>query len=352
MNKEYNINTAINKKKSIFDKLKEAAYKKNPYLITYRDFIKIALYDEDFGYYTNKTRFRVGKTQENDFYTAQSLHSNVFQELVLSAIKNLCSPAFIASATFVELGAEPQKGLLKDTSHPFLNYKSLSRNDPLDFPEKSIIFANELLDAQPFHRLIFKNNKWQELGIKVHDTHLEETILPNRSERVQPYLKDFPKETSEGYIIDFPLDAQKLLEKIAAKNWQGLLILLDYGKYWQELIHEYPQGTARSYFKHRLISNLIENPGKQDITCHICWDPLKTLLKKNRFTDITCKTQESFFMHNAREAISKLLANNSSSVLNPSKQALLELLHPAHFGAKFQVLCAKRNKDFAIISKT
>ena len=47
--------------------------------------------------------------------------------------------------------------------------------------------------------------------------------------------------------------------------------------------------------------------------------------------------QEAFFMRYAAEEIEKILAENTGA-FSPARQTLMELLHPAHLGAKFQML--------------
>lgn len=245
--------------------------------------------------------------------------------------------------TFVEIGAEPGQGLFPNQdTHPFLNTLTFSPNQPIKIPSKSIVFANELLDAQPFHRLIYKNSQWNELGVKIHSNNtLSEELLPNPSPEINAILNQLPNDLLEGYQLDLPLPAENLLESIAKQNWNGLILLFDYGLSWEDLIHNHPQGTARAYYRHKQHNNLLANIGNQDVTCHVCWDPLINILKKYHFINPTLQRQESFFVHNAIFAIEEIISTKPGNIgFNYDKQTLQELIHPTHMGHKFQVLWA------------
>ena len=54
--------------------------------ISYRDFIELALYHPQVGYYSTN-RSRVGPSRNNDFYTAESL-GTVFSQLVIDSARS------------------------------------------------------------------------------------------------------------------------------------------------------------------------------------------------------------------------------------------------------------------------
>lgn len=321
-------------------------------LISYKTFINEVLFAPEMGYYT-KERRRVGRGPETDFYTAESL-GPVFRKLVLAAIKKLLGDEDCGQYIFVEIGAEPGAGLLGegDVRHyGFQDVKVIRPGEAIEIPSKAVLFANELLDAQPFHRLVFKNGHWRELGVRIgsHSDALSEDFLPELSSGVKERLEkaDLSDDVDEGYQLDLPLGAEGLLESITRQDWNGLIILFDYGFSWEDLIHNHPQGTARAYYKHKQHNDLLANISNQDITCHICWDPLTDILKTHRFKDITLQRQESFFVHNASAAIEEIIntkpgKSDMRTEFNYDKQTLQELIYPGHMGHKFQVLWARR----------
>ena len=296
-------------------------------ILSYADYTRIALYDPVHGYYA-KDKQRVGLTAEADFYTASSLNP-VFGKLVRSAAKKLLGASF-ADHTFVEIGAEPGRNLFNEGLCYHLG-------DTVTLPPKSIVFANELLDAQPFNRFVFKEGRWHELGVRVQTEQLEEVTLPEPTEALESLLPSLPKNMPERYLFDISLEAETLLESLLNTSWSGLIMLFDYGKTWQELLTNSPAGTARAYYKHTLSNKLLERPGEQDLTTHVCWDRCEGLLQNAGLNPAKLERQEAFFVNHAQEAISKIINDNAQG-LSQELQSLKELLHPHHMGQKFQVL--------------
>lgn len=310
--------------------------------LTYGQFSKIALYEPEFGYYQRK-RQRVGRSKDSDFYTAESL-GPVFAQLTIAAAKSILSDGKLDDYTFTELGAEPGSGAFADLSQEFNAYQAFSVQDDIQLDGKRIVFANEILDAQPFHRLVFQDGGWRELGVQFNSEMLAETILPELSQPVIAGRLDLPSVAPEGYLLDISPEAESLLEEICSMPWQGALILFDYGKLWHELISACPAGTARAYYKHKINKDLLDRPGEQDLTCHVCWDRLEAVATRSGFIDMDLHRQESFFVKKAQTEIAKIITAKPGE-FDAARQDLMELLHPQHMGAKFQVLSGRRNRE-------
>lgn len=307
--------------------------------ISFFDFMRIALYHPGAGYYS-RPRERVGFAGSTDFFTATTTGA-VFTDLVVEACATLVAPRALTDFQFVEVGAEPEGGLL-GKQHPFGGSSLLRRDDPIAIPGRAVVFSNELFDAQPFHRLVFTGGCWREIGVDLIKRNLVEAIMPEFSTPVHQAAGRLPKESVEGYHLDLPLAAVHLLEKlVTASSWRGLLILFDYGKSWRELTEVTPQGTARAYRRHRQSNNLLADPGEQDLTCHICWDWLEEILAKNGFENRSLQSQEAFFVTHAAAAIERIITARPGQ-FDPRRQTLQQLLHPGNMGQKFQVLSARR----------
>ena len=293
------------------------------------------------GYYTRRAQ-RVGYKVSSDFYTAASLGS-LFGRLVVDATEEILGAEACAASTFVEIGAEPNNELLEEIEHPFADKRVLRLGDALKIPNRAVVFANELLDAQPFHRLCYKNHRWHELGVSLTDENdrLEEIILPDPTPEIAEVLEQLPKSMPEGYCLDLSLPAEALLAQIVSLPWEGLLLIFDYGKSLHELLESYPQGTARTYYRQEIGNNLLERPGEQDITCHLCWDRLRSVLGEHRFTPHYCDPQERFFMRHSHRMVKSIVTQKNES-FDTERLKLLQLLSPTHMGFKFQVLWARR----------
>jgi SAM-dependent MidA family methyltransferase len=331
--------------------------------MTFARFMELALYDPSLGYY-RQPRPRVGRAPGTDFFTASS--SPLFGELVAAACTSLLAThhADPRDFTFVEIGAEPFDGVLANTPHPFGATKTFRLGDPLELEGSCVVFSNELFDAQPFHRFVFRRGAWRELGVALRDDTLVEVELPEATPALSgstgltrtgvegPALSGSTGLTGakvegpapspvEGYCLDAPLEAAALAGRIAAQPWSGLFLAFDYGKSWTELAEATPAGTARAYFRHAQSNDLLARPGEQDLTCHVCWDWLADALARHGFAAPRVESQESFFVHHAAEFLARATAAEAGR-FSEKKLSLLQLLHPSHLGQKFQALHAWR----------
>ncbi|MEX0331336.1 MAG: SAM-dependent methyltransferase [Puniceicoccaceae bacterium] len=298
-------------------------------------FIDLALYHPQVGYYL-RPESRVGHRSGTDFYTAQSL-GTVYSNLVLAALEEL-SGSSLDTFSLVEFGPESSAGTMGPAGKsPFRETLLVRPGEAFTIPSRSIVFSNELFDAQPFRRFIRRNDKWMEAGVRITDNALDWCELePAQS------LPPLP-EASEGYIIDWPGQARQLMQDICSQSWEGLFVAFDYGLERSVIFSERPSGTGRTYADHQLGTDLLANPGHIDITCHVIWDELEDALRDNAFESIRIERQEAFFMHHSRKEIARILEGSAGS-FSPEKQTLMELLHPENMGHKFQVLSARRGE--------
>lgn len=301
--------------------------------MSFARFMALALYDPVAGYY-RAGRTRVGYEAGTDFFTS-STSGSLFGEMISAACVTLLRGRDPQDCTFVEVGAEPDSGVLKGVPHPFGATRVVRYGEPLTLDGFCVVFSNELFDAQPFRRFVFRHGRWCELGVALDHERLVEVTLATIP---PPFL---PAESTEGYTIDAPQAAAELAAAIAAQPWSGLFVACDYGKTWLELARESPAGTARAYCRHVQTNDLLARPGAQDLTCHVCWDWLTEALRAGGFSGPQVESQEAFFVRHAGDFLARTTAAEAGR-LSARKQALLQLLHPSHLGQKFQVLHAWR----------
>jgi SAM-dependent MidA family methyltransferase len=298
--------------------------------MTFARFMELALYHPTVGYY-RRDRPRVGYGAGTDFFTA-STSGPLFGELVVAACVHLLGPRSPSDYTFVEIGAEPERAILRGLAHPFAAARTIAVGEPITLAGPCVVFSNELFDAQPCTRLVFRDHRWRELGVHLTtENRLVDVELPS----------DFNARGSESYHFDQPVAATALAAQIAAQPWTGLFIAFDYGKTLRELAEETPAGTVRAYSRHTQSNDLLAQPGEQDLTCHICWDWLSDALTRHGFPSPQLQSQESFFIRHAADFIAAT-STAEAGRFSPRKLSLLQLLSPAHLGQKFQVLHALR----------
>jgi len=311
--------------------------------VSFYDYSQIALHHPESGYY-RQGRQRIGRREGADFYTASHFRE-AFQSIIQEAAQSLLQSSGLEpnETGFVEIGAEPGQPLLDSSTSPFATATAVHLGQPLELAGQLVVFSNELLDAQPFHSFIYRDGRWQELTVQLDDPaepkKLRETprdLVPNSPHEAKIAL--LPQPSAEGYRIDWPTGSVELLQRIASQPWTGLFIAFDYGKTWQALVRDTPQGTARAYFRHQQNPRLLERVGQQDLTTHVCWDWLQDDLRQAGFSRIDLLSQEAFIVKNAPQLLQKSFANPSIALHGQLK----ELLLPTFMGQKFQALSALR----------
>lgn len=304
--------------------------------VSFARFMALALYDPEFGFY-RRNRRRVGRAGA-DFTTATTV-GPVFGELVAAAAAALLGGRAARDHVFVEIGAEPGTGVLDGVEHPFGAAQCVRLGDDLQLPPQAVVFSNELFDAQPFHRLVWSGRQWRESGVAMRDGALVEVELPQRDASLAS--QSLPKAAPEGYRLDVPLAAARLMRRIVELPWRGLLLAFDYGRTWAELTEDCPAGTGRAYREHRQVTDLLAHPGEQDLTCHVCWDWLAAEATAAGFGAVRVDSQEAFLVRQAGAALQRITAGGAAG-FSPRVQAVHQLLHPALMGQKFQVLSGLR----------
>jgi SAM-dependent MidA family methyltransferase len=303
-------------------------------VLSFDRFMALALYHPQLGYY-RQPRNRVGYAAGTDFFTA-STSGRVFGELAVAAAVTLLAGRNPADFTWVEIGAESEGGILAGVSHPFAAARTLRVGEPMGLAGNCVLVSNELFDAQPFRRLIRRGGAWHEGGVRCDQGLLAEADLGPVADPGR-----WPSDAAEGYRIDAPVAAADLAANLAAQPWRGLFVAFDYGKAWAELAGECPEGTARAYHRHTQSNDLVARPGEQDLTCHVCWDWIATALETGGFAPPHLEAQEAFFVHHAACYLEAALRADARQ-LTERKRSLMQLLHPAHLGRKFQVMHAWR----------
>ena len=268
--------------------------------ITYAEWMGAALYDARHGYY-RRGRPTVGP--EGDFLTSPEVHP-IFGATVAQAVARLhqrlgeppplrivevgpgtgalaesllTSLAVPVSLTLVEPDArarERQRERLASFGGR-VEWRESVADAPHRAPGAQLVIANELLDAQPMHRLRFKGGRWRELLV---ECSLQGTFRDCPSDVSDPALSAPLRDAQprEGQIAEVsPLRAE-LVGSLAGLIDRGLLLLFDYGYPRRELYDARRRGGTLMTFHHHVPSeDPYARPGEQDITCHIDIDQVR-----------------------------------------------------------------------------
>ena len=352
--------------KKIINKIKKKKF------IPLDEFIDIALYDKQFGYYMKKNPF--GKS--GDFVTSP-LISNLFGEMLaiwcISLWEHLGKPKKIL---LVELG--PGDGTLcSDLLKTFMKFKDfyesleinlLEISDKLKKTQKlkignkkvkwikkinevkfgpAIFLGNEFFDGLPIKQIYKKKKLYFEKFVGLAENHKKLKFLYKKANNnLVRRIQDLNLISAGDDVIEYPITALNFLKSIAKKinELGGGLLTFDYG-----YIARKNQNTLQSVKKHRYISPLIK-PGHSDITSHINFRLFHEILKKNKLNVKKITTQNEFLkkvgiLERANILSEKMTFKEKANMFYRLKR----LLDYKEMGGQFKVIFAQeKNGKFSL----
>ena len=286
--------------------------------ITFSSFMTSALYDKNFGYYSKKTnKHPLGIY--GDYYTSPLVHP-AFASLIAINIhqfwKIIGEPN---EFTIVEIGAGNAylyNEIISFYKKNIPNFFDRLKYYPVDiFSDKSkniyeidnipkdivgCVISNELIDAFPVNRFIFKDRKIQEIYVDYdykNNTFIEkinDVSEPEIDGRVSPFTKNF----QDGYIGEVNLGIGYWADVISSILSLGFVITIDYG-YERDKLYSTKNrnGSLRCYFQHNLSDSPYSNIGYQDITAHVDFTTVNHSLIVNGFDKLFYMSQKNYLRY-------------------------------------------------------
>ncbi|GHH96978.1 class I SAM-dependent methyltransferase [Neobacillus kokaensis] len=336
-------------------------------LISYADFIATALYHPEFGYYMTEKQ-KIGR--QGDFITTSNI-SDVYGRLMAKWFSVVCKKNNLPP-NFCEIGAGngrfakaflqewtekinmPLQYLIIETSpyHRKLqsevlnSYPSVRQmNDVTDLKSfEGIIFSNELFDALPVHVIEKENGTLNEIMVGLKNQQLVEHKIPLANQDILSFLEKNQSTLHEGQRMEIPLAMDVILKQISSSLTRGIVVTADYGyttEEWQDPRRS--RGSLRGYYQHKMIDNVLVNPGEMDITTHIHFDHL---IKKGEQFDlqfITKLRQDEFLL---KAGILKELEDhydpNPFSEIGRRNRAIRSLIMPGGISSFFQIVIQQK----------
>ncbi|MGE9268787.1 MAG: class I SAM-dependent methyltransferase [Verrucomicrobiales bacterium] len=333
--------------------------------LSFQDFMRLALYHPEHGYYTENQRAIVSK--DGDFITSVSVGPAFGFLIALRLEKFWRELGQPEKLTILELGAhrgELARDLL--TALPRLSpdlaqavqyliieplekgRQALNATLLRDFPETcqlraevpsaidSPVFfiANELLDALPVPLLHFSAGQWQELGVRWDATGPAFAPLPELRPSLRDYTHELGQNFPEGYLTEAPPDFNAILAPLrSACRHDFLGLLFDYGFDAPTLHHPgRHDGSLRAYYQHSSRVHPLDRPGRQDLTAHVNFTAFTHTAETSGFQVSTPRAQGSYLTHLASDWLLKGEADSSFI------RQFQTLIHPSHFGNRFHAL--------------
>jgi SAM-dependent MidA family methyltransferase len=218
-------------------------------------------------------------------------------------------------------------------------------------PVNGVILSNELVDAMPVHRLAWaaEAREWIELGVGIQGEGFQWVPLSQPTIDIPAELKlagfEIPLELAQvlpnGFVLEVSPAAREWWSRAATRLERGRLLTVDYGLEAEQLLApQRAEGTLRSYKDHRLVPDVLNNPGEQDITAHINFSQLRLAGESFGLRTEPLLSQERFLGQIVRQSMSE--GANFGEWNSKRVQQLQILTHPEHLGRPFQVLVQSR----------
>jgi SAM-dependent MidA family methyltransferase len=359
---------------ALADRIRERIRRKGP--ITFCEWMRMSLYDEQAGYYCRTDRQKWGRA--GDYRTSPERSSlfaatfagyfaELYQELgqpsewtivetgagdglfaagVLETLRVSFPSVFSATHYVVDEASQHSRALARERLSPFADHVSYEALNDAEV-NSGVVFSNELLDAFPVHRVVMQKGQLQEFYVtEGNGESFEWTIGAPSTSRLADYFEQCHIQLAEGRVAEVNLGIEKWLTKVFRSLHTGYLITVDYGATAEELYCSAArdQGTLRSFFQHRLIDDVLMRPGEQDITTTIDWSFVQDIGKTLGLETIAFERQDKFLL--AAGLLDKLEVEMQRSESEADKlrlsTAAREMILPDVMAAHFQVLVQKK----------
>jgi SAM-dependent MidA family methyltransferase len=365
----------------------DKSIKKNGGWIHFAEFMQLALYTPNLGYYTGGA-FKFG--EKGDFITAPEISSlfgatisrTISPVLEYFAEKNEVSAILEFGAgsgklcedilTYLPSNQLPAKYLILEVSPelisrqkerllPFLATQKLPTKIEWvsSIPEvfTGVMIANEVLDALPVDLIIKDEDQWFYWGISNHPhpsspyfsdhwQYQKGPLVPVKD--IPFYIKNHHEDFPNGYVTEIHLQSHAWMKHICDSLYQGIFITFDYGFPEHEYYHpQRVQGTHIAHHRHQSIPDMFYLPGLCDLTAHVEWTSLDRIAQENDLSLIHYQSQGAYLL---QAGIGDLFINtvdpSDSKDYTKTANALQKLISEAEMGELFKVIAwSSDNKD-------
>lgn len=337
--------------------------------IAFQEFMRMCLYDKDFGYYTKPDRIGI----KGDYITSSHC-SPLFSRLLANQFIEFWELLGKGNFCLVEMGAGAgfsAKDILNYIRpHPFyekIRYVIIEQNEAAkethkrllsDFLNKitwldsledlneftGCVFSNELLDAFPVHVIQKDSSQFHEIYVDFNGRELCEKTGPLSSVALQEYvLNHVPSDLPNGYRTEVNLAIHPWLSAIAARMTSGFVLTIDYGHSANEFFElSRNRGTLMSYMSHRTSEDLFACPGEQDITAHVNFSDLNRVGLQLGFSTIGYAQQWAFLGSLDFEKTLKDTYPNLTP-FSPEMAGIKMLIFPQGMGTSHKVMVQAKN---------
>lgn len=354
-------NPGVNSENKILLEIVRAAVRdRGP--LSFADFMDLALYAPVHGYYHRTHRPQLGPA--GDFFTGASSNP-VFGRIWARFFRQKLAEDARTAFQSLETRPGPTSNHWNSTAgtvHEFGGHRGQFRTDVLaecpDLPYRiieagealpdrleGVVFSNELIDALPFQRLRLRHGAWREIRIDVDAAgSLREIETEPGADLVAllPTPLRTPPPEIEAWEIELRPRADAWLRDIAARLVRGCIVTVDYGATHEEYFAKpRPAGTLRCYYRHTRTDDPLLHLGEQDITADVDFTALIETGEAAGLETVLFADQAHALLEIGRDVIAEIVSRDGGR-MSRERNAIHQLIHPAHMGARFKVLIQRK----------
>jgi len=345
--------------------------------LSFEKFMEFALYAPGLGYYSGGAR-KLGP--DGDFITAPEV-SALFGACVAVQCAEVCermeAPVLleIGAGTgrlaldiltrLESLGASPTNYWILETSADLRDRQRmlLGRCAPhlidrvrwLDAPPEhefeGVIIANEVLDALPVARFLWRTRAAFELGVAA-----EGDTLAWAARAAGPAMTAVCQELEraaggwdDGYVSEYCPRLQPWSRAVTGQLKAGAVLWFDYGlPRAQYYLPERHEGTLLCHYRHRVHDDPLAHPGLQDITAWVDFTSLAEASGDLGFELAGFTTQAHFLAATGIDAQMQHLARGDGAAFARLASEARQLMLPGDMGERFKVMAWLRGMDMEL----
>ena len=334
--------------------------------ITFAEFMEVALYWPDGGYYT----FRDPVGGSGDYYTSPLAHPAFGALLAVQLFQMWLVMGQPTPFTVVELGAGSgllcrdilsyAKGL-PDGFGESLRYVCVDRRRVAGLEERDrrahrlaatgiplrritgCVLSNELLDAFPVHQVVMEKGQLREVAVALREEDLVAITVAPSTPALAGRLDRLGIVLVEGQTAEINLNLDRWTAELANALGRGFVLTVDYGQTAEELysFERRRRGTLTTFYRHLQTDAPLQRIGLQDITAQVDFTSMVDCAKEAGLLPVGITTQREF-LHNL--GLPELIERGSGTrrEIQANRTGLLELVKPGGLG-DFKVLVQAKN---------
>lgn len=346
--------------------------------ISFRDFMEIALYYPELGYYTSATD-KIGK--QGDFYTSPYL-TNVFGHVIAKQLEEMWQLTGKNDFTIVEYGAGMGSlcidilGQLKNNAafYKKLKYCIIEKSEAMRVKEQRAIaeaqtiekvywynsieeissftgcvIANEVVDNFSVHKVVMTENDLMEIFVGYENEFIE--VRKPAQDKLKDYFIHLNVELPVGYCTEVNLQAIDWIKSISASLNKGFVLTIDYGFPSTELYQSNRKlGTIVCYNKHSVNDLPYKNIGQQDITAHVNFSALNIWGARHGLLNCGFTNQSQFLLSLGLTEHLRKIEENEKNNFEIRKNLLLIHNLLMSMGKKIKVLIQQKGLERSLLS--